>query len=125
MDCKTLLPEELSAALAAHGVSAFRGKQLFGWLHRRLATDFAAMSDLPAALRAELGLVHHQDRAGVPAPQPAQDALTLNCVQRGGRGDVVLPAALQELPTGGAPAQPVVQPGSGCHERGTRRCSLG
>lgn len=36
------------------GVSAFRGKQLFGWLFAQRATDFEQMSNLPLALRQQL-----------------------------------------------------------------------
>ena len=39
-DLKELFPEELTPLLVARGVPAFRGRQLFDWLHRRLATDF-------------------------------------------------------------------------------------
>jgi len=53
-DLKGLFPDELAAALAPLGAPAFRAKQLFGWLHRRLAADFAHMTDLPADLRARL-----------------------------------------------------------------------
>jgi len=49
-----MLPEELTALLTAQGVPAFRGKQVFAWLHRRLVTEAAAMTDLPAELRATL-----------------------------------------------------------------------
>jgi 23S rRNA (adenine2503-C2)-methyltransferase len=66
------LPEEWSEILAASGEPAFRGRQLFRWLHARGVTDARAMTDLPAALRdrlAELGLVSpariaHVHRAG-------------------------------------------------------------
>jgi len=54
LDLKGLLPDELAAALEPLGAPAFRGRQVFGWMHRRLATDFAEMTDLPAALRAKL-----------------------------------------------------------------------
>ena len=53
-DVKGLFPEELATVLEPLGAPAFRAKQLFGWMHRRLATDFAQMTDLPAALRAQL-----------------------------------------------------------------------
>ncbi len=53
-DLKELYPEELTTLLATQGVPAFRGRQLFDWLHRRLATEFPAMNNLPAALRATL-----------------------------------------------------------------------
>jgi 23S rRNA (adenine2503-C2)-methyltransferase len=47
-----LLPEQLCAQLALH--PPFRGEQLFGWLHRKLAFDFEQMSDLPRQLRQSL-----------------------------------------------------------------------
>lgn len=53
-DVKGMLPEALAAALAPLGAPAFRSKQLFGWIHRKLVTDFAAMTDLPAEFRARL-----------------------------------------------------------------------
>jgi len=53
-DLKGLYPDELAAALAPLGAPAFRGRQLFGWMHRRLVADFAEMTDLQAALRATL-----------------------------------------------------------------------
>ncbi|HEY8552443.1 MAG TPA: 23S rRNA (adenine(2503)-C(2))-methyltransferase RlmN, partial [Thermaerobacter sp.] len=49
-----LLPEELAAALAAWGEPSYRGQQIFAWMHRRGVTRFAAMTDLPKALRGRL-----------------------------------------------------------------------
>ena len=49
-----LLPEELAGALAPLGAQPRAAKQIFRWLHGRLVRDFAAMTDLPAALRSEL-----------------------------------------------------------------------
>ncbi len=45
---------QLEAALQARGVPSYRARQLFQWIYRRGVTDFAAMTDLPAALRASL-----------------------------------------------------------------------
>jgi len=53
-DVKELYPEELTALLIAQGIPAFRSRQLFDWLHRRVVTEFPAMDNLPAALRATL-----------------------------------------------------------------------
>src|SRR6202140_2417865 len=44
---------ELEAGLATNGVPIYRGKQIWGWLARGVAS-FAAMHDLPKALRAAL-----------------------------------------------------------------------
>ena len=45
---------ELEARLAELGVPRYHARQIFAWIHRRGVTDFAAMSDLPKALRARL-----------------------------------------------------------------------
>src|SRR5919202_1654967 len=43
------------------GEPAFRGRQIFGWIHRRGVLDPHAMTDLPAALRGRLELVRSQE----------------------------------------------------------------
>ena len=45
---------QLEAAFADRGVPAYRARQVFQWIYRRGVTEFAAMSDLPQALRASL-----------------------------------------------------------------------
>ncbi len=45
-------PAELAAWCKAQGLPAFRGKQIFQWIHR--GVDFDGMSNLPAALRDKL-----------------------------------------------------------------------
>jgi len=45
---------ELEAALAAEGLERYRAGQIFQWVYRRGVTDFAAMTDLPAAQRTAL-----------------------------------------------------------------------
>ncbi|MGI5978638.1 MAG: 23S rRNA (adenine(2503)-C(2))-methyltransferase RlmN [Oscillospiraceae bacterium] len=52
-DIKSLLPEELEAALAALGEPKFRAKQIFTWLSRG-ATSFEEMTNLAKPLRAKL-----------------------------------------------------------------------
>jgi 23S rRNA (adenine2503-C2)-methyltransferase len=47
-----LLPEELNDTLKLN--PAYKGRQIFGWIHRRLVFTVQDMTDLPAALRAEL-----------------------------------------------------------------------
>jgi len=47
-----LLPDELAGTFQV--VPAYRGKQIFSWIHDRLVFDFAAMSNLPATLRRDL-----------------------------------------------------------------------
>lgn len=50
IDLKSMNPAELTAALVAMGQPAFRGKQVFSWLHRG-ARSFEDMTNLPKALR--------------------------------------------------------------------------
>ena len=45
-------PAELTAWCKAQGLPGFRGKQIFGWIHR--GADFPEMSNLPAPLREKL-----------------------------------------------------------------------
>jgi 23S rRNA (adenine2503-C2)-methyltransferase len=47
-------PEEWANELVRLGGRSFHGKQVFRWIQARGVTDPSAMSDLPAALRAEL-----------------------------------------------------------------------
>ena len=53
IDIKSLLPEELAAALAEMGEKGFRAKQVFAWLGRGVES-FDEMTDLSKALRAKL-----------------------------------------------------------------------
>lgn len=46
--------EELAAELAALGEPRYRASQVWNWVWKKFATDFSAMTNLPAALRAEL-----------------------------------------------------------------------
>ncbi len=48
-------PDELRADFAAAGHPGFRGAQVAHWLYARREREFAAMANLPARLRAELG----------------------------------------------------------------------
>lgn len=51
---KSLLLEELQERLAVLGQPAYRARQVAQWLYGKRVKSFAAMSDLPAALRQEL-----------------------------------------------------------------------
>ena len=53
-DIKSMTQEEITDALRAMGEPAFRGKQVFSWLHKG-ATDFAEMNNLSKPLRERLG----------------------------------------------------------------------
>ena len=47
-----MTPQKLSDWCKAQGMPAFRGKQIFRWIHQ--GADFDAMTNLPAAMRAQL-----------------------------------------------------------------------
>lgn len=47
-------PGALTALFAGMGQPAFRGKQVFRWLHQKRVGEFSAMTDLPKALLAQL-----------------------------------------------------------------------
>jgi 23S rRNA (adenine2503-C2)-methyltransferase len=49
------LPEEWQAVAEAMGERAFRGRQVFHWLHARGTVDPAQMTDLPKSFRERLG----------------------------------------------------------------------
>lgn len=52
-DLKSMTLEEMTDALTALGEPAFRGKQVFAWLHRGV-TSFDGMTNLPRPLREKL-----------------------------------------------------------------------
>ena len=51
---KSLHLDELATHLAAQGAPAYRAKQITDWLYEKRVASFAAMTDLPAATRAQL-----------------------------------------------------------------------
>ncbi len=53
-DIRSMTLEELTEALAEMGEKAFRGKQIFTWLHSRQAVSFDEMTDLSHSLRERL-----------------------------------------------------------------------
>ena len=65
-DIRSMTLEELTAALRELGEPAFRGRQVFAWLHRGV-TSFDGMSDVSKALREKLG-----ERYYIGAPRVAR-----------------------------------------------------
>ncbi|MGN0376538.1 MAG: 23S rRNA (adenine(2503)-C(2))-methyltransferase RlmN [Suilimivivens sp.] len=51
IDIKSMTLEELKADMAAMGEKEFRGKQLYEWMHRKLARGFAEMTNISGALK--------------------------------------------------------------------------
>ena len=58
-DFLSLLPEELTAYMKEEGYPAFRGKQVFEWLHKKQVLDPAEMTNLPKELRERLATGLH------------------------------------------------------------------
>lgn len=54
VDVKALTPAALESLLQDAGYPAYRGRQLFDWLHRRRASTFDEMDTLPRVLRSWL-----------------------------------------------------------------------
>ncbi len=65
-DLRDLALDELESALRELGERSYRARQIMAWLWKRGADSFAAMHDLPAALRAALA-----ERFALAAPNPA------------------------------------------------------
>jgi 23S rRNA (adenine2503-C2)-methyltransferase len=53
-DLLALTLPQLREWMIAHGEAAFRAKQVYTWLYQQLVSDFAAMTNLPQALRNKL-----------------------------------------------------------------------
>jgi 23S rRNA (adenine2503-C2)-methyltransferase len=62
----SLSVQELEEKVKELGHKAYRGRQLFAWLHARRAQSFDEMSDLPLSMREQLG-----ERFRIPRLQPA------------------------------------------------------
>ena len=54
IDIKSMLPKELEEYCLGIGEKAFRARQLFDWMHRRLAASYDEMDNLPLSLRGKL-----------------------------------------------------------------------
>lgn len=53
-DIKSLDLKKLSAYVESIGEKAFRAKQLYEWMHKKLASDFDEMTNLPKSLKEKL-----------------------------------------------------------------------
>ena len=60
VDIRSMTPEELTAALREMGEPAFRGRQVFAWLHRGVRS-FDEMSDISKSLRGKLAAAYRVD----------------------------------------------------------------
>ncbi len=54
VDIESMTIEELTAYIGSIGEKPFRAKQLYEWMHKKLAADFDEMTNLPKSLRERL-----------------------------------------------------------------------
>lgn len=54
MDIRSMNLEEMEALAISLGEKAFRGKQLFQWVHEKQADDFDEMTNLSAAFQGKI-----------------------------------------------------------------------
>ncbi len=71
IDIRSMTLEELTAALKELGEPAFRGKQVFTWLHRGVRS-FEEMSDISKSLREKLAGVYRVDGLRTARKQQSQ-----------------------------------------------------
>ena len=71
---KELSPEQLAAWLREQSQPPYRARQILQWVYQKDAESFAAMSDLPAALREELAAAFTIDSPKVVRLARATDA---------------------------------------------------
>lgn len=60
-DIKSMTLEELTQAMKDMGEPAFRGRQIFTWLHQRCAASFEEMTNLSKPLREKLENIYYID----------------------------------------------------------------
>ena len=51
VDIKSLNLQELTEEIKSLGEPAFRAKQLYEWMHKKLARNYDEMSNIPKALK--------------------------------------------------------------------------
>lgn len=73
-----LFPEELEALVTSYGEAAYRGRQVFEWIHRHGVLEPSAMTNLPRSLRERLSL----DASEEVRRLSSQDGLTAKLLLR-------------------------------------------
>jgi 23S rRNA (adenine2503-C2)-methyltransferase len=72
-DIANLELSQLEAAFDAAGIQKFRARQVYQWIYRKGVTDFAAMTNLGQALRAQLA-----ERFTISTPQLVNEARSID-----------------------------------------------
>lgn len=83
-----MTPEELASALKELGEPAFRGRQVFTWLHRGVRS-FDEMSDIPKALREKLAGIYRADGLTAARRQVSRADGTVKYLWRLGDGNCI------------------------------------
>ena len=94
-----LTPADLREYVGAMGVPAYRADQLLGWAYKRLVDSYAAMTDLPAALRARLALELPMTNLPAVAEQRSADGSTRKLLLRLDDGNSVESVLMEYDPT--------------------------
>ena len=76
IDIRSMTLEELTAALRELGEPAFRGRQVFTWLHRGVRS-FSEMSDISKPLREKLAGIYRADGLAVARKQVSKNDGTI------------------------------------------------
>ena len=87
-DLKSMTEAEVTDTLRAMGEPAFRGKQVFSWLHRG-AASYDDMTNLPKALREKLAAEHPFTVPAVERKQVSAQDGTIKYLWRLGDGNCV------------------------------------
>ena len=53
-DIKSMTTEELKDLMRSLGEKEFRAKQIYEWMHKKLASDYEEMTNISAALKEKL-----------------------------------------------------------------------
>jgi len=80
---------ELEERLRGLDAPAYRARQVFEWAYRHLAADYAAMTTLPAALRADLDATLPVTTLATVRELTADDGDTIKTLYRTGDGQLV------------------------------------
>ena len=101
-DLRALDRPALEALAVELGQPAFRGRQLFKWIHEKHADGFEAMTDLPAAFRDELAARYALGTLTEVRRQTATDR-TVKCLYRLPSGRHIEAVLIPDFDAEGAP----------------------
>jgi 23S rRNA (adenine2503-C2)-methyltransferase len=80
---------ELETRISELGFPAYRARQVWGWAYRQLVTDYAGMTNIPAALRDALAAAEPLALLAPVRTLTADDAETIKTLYRTGDGELL------------------------------------